>query len=436
MILLDTALERRANEGRPISVVISGAGWMGRRITTQVATMVGMEVVGVVNRTVKNAERNVLDAGYERAEQVHDADAAARCIAGGSVAITSDPSVLCSVDRVEVVVEATGDIAFGASVALAAIANGKHLVLDNAELDATVGPILKKRADEQGVIVSGIDGDEPAVAMNLLRLVRTLGLTPVLVGNIKGFLNSHRNPTTQADFAEQHGQDAAKVASFADGTKMAAECTTLANASGFAVARTGMHGYELDDVAQVVDMFDADELLERPLVDYVLGAKPGSGAFVVGHEPDAERRAAMAYLKMGPGPLHLFTRPFHLPHLETPLTVGRAALFHDAAVTPKAGPVCEMVAMAKKDLEPGDELDGIGGYTNYAVIQNAPDVAAGRLLPMGLTPGAQVIRAVRGDEPLTFDDVEIPDGLVAQLRREQAEAFGLGGLAPATAMMR
>lgn len=428
MILVDTALERRAAEGRPISVVISGAGWMGRRITKQVATMVGMEVVGVVNRTPEHAERNLADAGYDRFERVADADAAARCLAQGVVAVSSDPAVLCALDGVEVVVEATGDIEFGASVALAALSASKHVVLDNAELDATVGPILRKRADDAGVVVSGIDGDEPAVAMNLLRLVRTLGLTPVLVGNIKGFLNAYRNPETQAGFAEQHGQDAAKVASFADGTKMAAECTTLANASGFGVAKVGMNGFELDDVSQVVDMFDPGDLLDRPLVDYVLGAKPGSGAFVVGHEADAERRAAMAYLKMGPGPLHLFTRPFHLPHLETPITVARAALFGDAAVTPKAGPVCEMVAIAKKDLDPGEELDGVGGFTNYAVIQDAAEVAEDRLLPMGLTPGARMRRAVPKDGVLTFDDVDIADGLVTQLRREQGATFGLGGL--------
>jgi predicted homoserine dehydrogenase-like protein len=428
MILIDTALERRAHEGRPIPVVISGAGWMGRRITAQVATMVGMEVVGVINRTPASAEKNLLDAGYDQIEHVTDPDAAARCITGGGVAVSTDPNVLCSLDHVEVVVEATGDIGFGASVALAAIGNRKHLVLDNAELDATVGPILKKRAEAHGVVVSGIDGDEPAVAMNLLRLVRTLGLTPVLVGNIKGFLDPHRNPATQAGFAKQHGQDAAKVASFADGTKMSAECTTLANATGFGVATTGMYGLELDEVTQVLDRFDPAELLDRPLVDYVLGAKPGSGAFVVGYEADAERRAAMAYLKMGPGPLHLFTRPFHLPHLETPITVARAALFHDAAVTPKAGPVCEMVAMAKQDLEPGDELDGIGGFTNYAVIENADEADLQRLLPMGLTPGARMRTAVRRDHALTFDDVEVPDGIVPSLREEQGAAFGIGGM--------
>jgi predicted homoserine dehydrogenase-like protein len=318
-------------------------------------------------------------------------------------------------------------IELGAKIALGAISAGKHVVLDNAELDATVGPILKVKADEAGVVITGIDGDEPAVAMNMIRLVRTMGLTPVLTGNIKGFMNRYRNPETQQGFAQQHGQDAAKVASFADGTKLAAEITMLSNASGFRVSQRGMEGPELSDVKEVLDHWtDAEALLARPTVDFILGAAPGSGVFVVAYEDDRERRAAMNYLKMGPGPLHLFTRPFHLPHLEGPLSAARAVLFGDAAVTPSGAPITDVAAVAKRDLVVGETLDGIGGFCCYGVVDDASTVVANGELPMGLTPGAVVKRPVSIDTPLTYDDVELPEGsLAVELRQEQTKHFGL-----------
>lgn len=424
MILVDTALKQRASEGRPLHVVVTGAGWMGRHITRQVSLIDGMEMVGVVNRTVSRAAQNLTDAGSTRIEEVNDRDQARRAIGAGVTVVTGDPGVLCSADGVDVVIETTGDIEFGAKVALASIEAGKHIVLDNAELDATVGPILKVRADRAGVVITGIDGDEPGVAMNLLRFVTAIGLRPVLVGNIKGFLNHHRNPDTQADFAGRHGQNAVMISSFADGTKLAAECTVLANATGFRVAKPGMHGFELKEVGEVISQFDPGYLLEHPTVDFVLGAKPGSGVFVVGHDADPERRAAMEYLKMGSGPLHLFTRPFHLPHLEAPLSAARAVLFRDTVVAPMGAPVCEMIAFAKRDLERGDVLDGLGGFTNYAIIHNADQAATQNLLPMGLTLGGTMKRSVTADTPLTFDDVDLVGGAVFELRREQDLYFG------------
>jgi predicted homoserine dehydrogenase-like protein len=425
LVPLDDELNRRAREGRPIRVVVSGAGFMGRHITRQVAAIEGMQMAGVVNRTPEKAAQNLADAGYARVEQVDTVAGASRVVAGGAAFVTSDPG-LCAPEGVDVVIETTGDVEFGARVAVAAIAARTHVVLDNAELDATVGPLLKARADAAGVVFTDIDGDEPGVAMNLIRFVRLIGLRPVFAGNIKGFLDPYRNPATQAGFAQAHGQDPAKVASFADGTKLAAECTVLANATGFGVARRGMLGHRMEDVAGVLDLFSPEELLARPLVDFVLGARPGSGVFVVGHDPHPERRAAMAYLKMGEGPLHLFTRPFHLPHLEAPLSAARAVLFGDPTVAPIGAPVCEVIAVAKKDLEAGETLDGVGGFTWYGLIDNAAIVAAERLLPMGLAEGAVLKRAIAKDAPIGLTDVDLPSGrLIDSLRAEQAARFPL-----------
>jgi predicted homoserine dehydrogenase-like protein len=420
---LDLALAARYRDQRPVRVAVTGAGFLGSRIAAQVAVVQGMELAGIANRTVAKAQQAAAGAGYSEVVMAGSGEEADDALTRGRVVVCGDPGPLLAAEQVDVVIEATGELEYGAAVASAAIEHGKHVVV-GAELDATVGPLLRWRAEQAGVVITGMDGDEPAVAMNLIRFVRMIGLQPVMAGNIKGFLNHHRNPETQQGFAEQWGQNPHKVASFADGTKLAAECTVLANASGFGVVQRGMAGLEMSDISEITSHLDPEELLQAPRIDYALGAAPGSGAFVIGYEADEGRRATMNYLKMGPGPLHLFTRPFHLPHLETPLSAARAALFGDAAVCAAGAAVCEAVAVAKRDLRAGEQLDGIGGFTWYAVVDNAAAARADNLLPLGLAIGATVAEDVDADTVLRFEDVVLPTGsLVGRLWNEQQAHF-------------
>jgi predicted homoserine dehydrogenase-like protein len=386
----------------------------------------GMRVVAIANRTVENAERAFADAGVETSEQVRDQEALDGLLARGGRAITSDPLLLCRAAGIEAIIECTGEVEHGARVATEAIANRKHVLLVNAELDATVGPILKVLADRAGVVVTNADGDEPSVAMNMFRFVRSIGYRPVLAGNVKGFLDHHRNPDTQKGFADAHGQRPFMVTSFADGTKLSLEATTLANATGFKVRQPGMEGRKLAHVRDLLDVYDPKELLDQGLVEYVLGAEPGSGAFVIGYNDDPMLMPYMSYFKMGDGPLYMFYRPFHLTHLEAPLSVARAVLFGDAAIAPLGAPVCEVATIAKLDLEAGEELDGIGGYTCYGMIQNVEDARRDDVLPIGLAAGARLTRSVGKDQPIAGTDVTLPQGrLIDQLRAQQAAHFGL-----------
>jgi predicted homoserine dehydrogenase-like protein len=134
----------------------------------------------------------------------------------------------------------------------------------------------------------------------------------------------------------------------------------------------------------------------------------------------------MSYFKMGDGPLYMFYRPFHLTHLEAPLSVARAVLFSDASIAPAGPPVCEVATMAKRDLEAGEELDGIGGYTCYGLIDNVENTRRDDALPIGLAGGARLTRPVAQDQPIREADVVLPAGrLVDKLRAEQAAHFGL-----------
>ena len=237
---------------------------------------------------------------------------------------------------------------------LEAIEHAKHVVLVNAELDATLGPVLKARASAAGVVITNTDGDEPGVTMNLFRYVSTIGLRPGAGRKHQGIHRSSTGtPETQRAFAESVGQGPKMITSFADGTKLSMETTLVANATGFGVAQRGMRGHRCDHVKDVLSFYETEELLDGGYVDYVLGAQPGTGAFVVGHSEHPVHREYLGHFKMGDGPFYVFYTPWHLPQAEACLTAARAAIFHDASVTPLAGPPVRVVTIAKRDLRAG-----------------------------------------------------------------------------------
>lgn len=425
MIIVDKALERRAAENNPVKVALVGAGYSGRRIAYQILTAFpGMRLVAIANRTLDSARAAYAAAGVEELSTVGSSSELDECIRRRRFAVTEDPAAVCGAEGVEVLIECTGTIEHGARVVLSAIEHGKHVVLMNVELDATLGPVLKAKADRQGVVYSNSDGDEPGVAMNMLRFVRSIGLKPVVAGNLKGLYDPYRTPETQRGFAERHNQKPTTMTHFADGTKLSMELNVLANAAGFKVARRGMHGPSLAHVNEAADYFRG-RLESGGIVDFLVGAAPANGAFVLGYTEDPMRKEYLKYLKMGDGPLYVFYTPFHLPQLEIPLTAARAVLFDDATVTPQGAPLCDSIAVAKRDLAAGETLDGIGGFTAYALLENYATSRAQRLLPMGVAEGCRLRRAIPRDSAITYDDVELPPGrLCDALRIEQERQFG------------
>jgi predicted homoserine dehydrogenase-like protein len=421
-MFVDTALREREAKGNPVRVGIVGAGATGRAIALQLGTPApGIRLVGIANRTIAHGERALREAGITewcRAEFAREADAA---IARGLPVLTDDPAVLTACDGVDLLVEVTGTVGAAARVVLQAFDRGKDVVLVNAELDSLLGPILKAKADQAGVVLTHTDGDEPGVAMTLLRYLRSCGLRPVAAGNIKGMVDYYRNPETQRVFAQKNDQDARKVTSFADATKLSMETTVLANATGFHVGRRGMHGPKCEYVREMAHLLPADEMLETGLVDYALGAAPHTGAFVIVYEDSPLKQAQLAYYKIGNGPFYVFYTPYHLPHIQIASTIGRAAIHRDATVAPLGGPVCEVVAVAKRDLKAGETLDGVGGFCAYGLIDNTAAARAASALPIGLSEGCVLSRDVPKDQVLSFNDVVDAgrDPLVLQLWQQQ-----------------
>jgi predicted homoserine dehydrogenase-like protein len=388
-----------------------------------------MRLVAIANRTREHGERAFREAGISEWSSVNSADQAEAAIARGSPVLTDDPSVLTHCEAIDVLVEATGTIEVAARVVLDAFRHRKHVVLVNAELDSLLGPILKVKADEAGVVVTHTDGEEPGVAMSLVRYLRALGLRPVAAGNIKGMVDYYRTPDTQRGFAEKQQLDVRKVTSFADATKLSMENTILANATGFRVGRRGMYGPSCTHVREIANLLSAHEMLETGLVDYAVGAAPHTGAFAVVYEDSPLKKLQLAYYKLGDGPFYVFYTPYHLPHIQIAAAIGRAAIHHDPTVTPIAGPVCEVVTVAKRDLKAGQLLDGIGGFCSYGLIDNAANARAMAALPMGLSEGCRLLRDVSKDDVISVRDVESRAGGEAEaLWAEQRARWPLAEL--------
>src|SRR5262245_17689720 len=376
-------LRRLEDEERPIRVGVVGGGATARAIALQLGTPVpGMRLVGIANRTPSHAERALSEAGLNEWQAVDRSNDAARWIEQGRPVLTDDYRVLVECDAVDIVIEVTGTVDFAASVALDAFAQKKPVVLVNAELDSLIGPILKSRAEDAGVVLTHTDGDEPGVAMTLFRYCESVGLRPVAAGNIKGMVDYYRTPDTQKAFALQHDQDVKKVTSFADATKLSMETTVLANATGFGVAKRGMTGPRCEYVRDLSKLLPPEVMLDGGIVDYSVGALPHTGAFVVVHEENPFKRTQLAYYKLGDGPFYVFFTPYHLPHIQLPSTIARAVIHADPTVAPAAGPSCEVLAIAKTDLKAGTRLDGVGGFCTYGLIDNHATARAQNALPI------------------------------------------------------
>ncbi len=427
MLIVDTALKAREQEGKPIRVGMVGAGFMAQGLTNQITHSVpGMRMAAIYNRRPERALGVYRYAGRNEIATVGTQAKFDASVRGGVATVAEDPFLICRSPEIDVVVDTTGSVEFGARVALEAFTHQKAVVLMNAELDATIGPILQVYAKRHGGALSACDGDEPGVQMNLVRWVKGLGLIPRVIGNVKGLQDPYRNPTTQKGWAERWGQNAAMVTSFADGSKISFEQSIVANATGFKVLKRGMsRGVKYDgSIMDIAKLYDLEQVRALGgIVDYTVGPG-GVKVFVLAEHPDPKQRHYLNLYKMGEGPLYPFWTPYHLVHFETPFSIARVVLFGDNLAPPLGGPVVEVCAVAKRDLQAGERLDEYGMYMTYGEAVNVEEMSARQYLPEGLVEGCRLKRPIAKDEVLTYADVELPEGRIAdRLRAEQYRHF-------------
>jgi predicted homoserine dehydrogenase-like protein len=427
MIIIDELLKAREAQGNPIRVGMLGAGFMGQGLTNQITNSVpGMRMVAVYNRKPQRALDVFSYSGRTNPTLATTQTQLDEAILAGRPAATEDAMLLARSEQIDVLVDVTGSVEFGARVILEAFKYKKDVVLMNAEIDATIGPILQTYAAKEGVVLSACEGDEPGIQVNLYRWVKGLGLTPRVIGNVKGLQDPYRTPATQKGFAEKWGQNPAMVTSFADGSKINFEEAIVANATGFVVQSHGMsRGIEYrDDVMKIGKLYDIDELRALGgIVDYTVGT-PLTKVYCLAEHPDPKQQHYLNLYKMGDGPLYSFFMPYHLVHFEVPNAIARAVLLRDSVAKPLAGPVVEVCAVAKCDLNAGEILDDYGMYMTYGEAVNAEEMCAKRYLPEGLVEGCKLNRAIKKDSVISYDDIELPPGRLGdRLRGEQYRHF-------------
>ncbi len=387
-------------EGQPIRVGLIGAGAMGAGIAWQVTKTPGMRVAFIADLDPEAAKRAAEATGDEE------------------IFVTDDPLALLEDDEpldLDVMVEATNTIGAAARFCLATIERSRHVVLMNAEVDLALGPLLQREAAKHGVVVTSDAGDQHGVLKTMIDEIELWGFEIVQAGNIKGFLNRYATADSLKEEAAKRNLSPIQCCAYTDGSKLNIEMACVANSTGLTPLVPGMEGPLADDVREVLDLFDYSKYDGQGRVDYILGAEPGGGVYVVGRCDEPIQQGYMEYYKMGSGPYFLFYRPYHLCHVETPRAIAEAVIRKHPILTPSAGRLTDVYAYAKRDVCAGESIDhGIGGDFFYGLIEECAAADADGRVPIALleSEGEEgmplIARGVPKDGPLRYKDVNMP----------------------------
>jgi len=383
-----------------IKVGIIGVGSMGKGLAYQIERTPGLECVALADININNCLECA--AWLDKESQiVNDRQAINTQVRNGRFAVTKNGTLISGCGPIDVVIEASSAIVPGLGYCEEALQNGKHLVMMNAEVDLTFGPHLLNVARKNGVTYTSCDGDQHGVIKRLIDEIELWGFELVMAGNIKGFLDRYSNPQKIIPEADKRKLDYKMATAYTDGTKLAIEMALVSNALGLRPNKCEMTGPPAKHVSEVLSLFNLEEIREStPVVDYILGAEPGGGVFVVGFCDNPYQMDMMQYYKMGCGPYYVFYRPYHLCHVESMRCVFDA-VEGKSLLQPDCGMMTNVYACAKHDLPMGTRLDGVGGHTCYGVIQQKRD----RLLPICLCENLTLKYPVSKDARITLDDV-------------------------------
>jgi predicted homoserine dehydrogenase-like protein len=422
-------LKELENRGEFVSIGLVGAGQMGTDIVSQVSQMDGVRVPVVADVDIDRAKKAYQLSGVDNSDIYHSSTKAEieEHIQKGESVVTEDGFLLPELEGLDVIIDATGVPKVGAKLGLDTINNQKHIVMMNVEADVVVGPILKKMADNAGVVYTGAAGDEPGAIMEIYNFAKSLGYKVVAAGKGKNNpLDRKANPERVAERAKKKGTAPHMMACFMDGTKSMLEMAAVSNATGLVPDVPGMHGptTTIDELPKVYSLEEQGGILKNEgVVDFALG-DVAPGVFVIVTTDNERIKFSMNYSKMGEGPNYLLYRPYHLASLETPLSAVRAELYNEATIAPIGDIVTEVTTIAKKDLKAGEVIDGIGGFAVYGSVDKAEDARAKNLLPLGISDGAKLKQDVKQGEKLTLDMVELDkDSVIYELWKLQKRVF-------------
>ena len=442
---LSSLLLSRAAKGRPVRVGLIGAGKFGSMVLSQAQKIEGLHMVAVADLAVSRARASMKRVGW--AEDRYGARNAGEAVKAGTTFVTDDVNALLSCPEVECVIEATGNPIAGARHALACIEHGKHGIMGNVEADVMGGPILAQKARAKGLIYSMAYGDQPALICELVDWVRSCGFELTAAGKGMNFEPRYRysTPDTVWGFFGWSEEEVAKgdfnpkmYNSFTDGTKAAIEMAAVANGTGLDCPDDGLAfpPAGLHDLARVFrPAADGGRMARSGLVEIAASQEPDGrevanniryGVFVTFKAHNEYTKGCFKQYGLLTDPSGWYAsmwRPFHIIGLETSVSVLSAVLRGEATGSSKEFRG-DAVATAKRDMQPGEILDGEGGYAVWANAIPASRSLRLQALPMGLAQDVKLKRPVKKDQIVSYDDVELADDRdVVDLRREMEDGF-------------
>lgn len=442
---LHRLLKQRQADHKPLRVALIGAGKFGSMFLSQARRTPGIQLVAVADLRPDRARAALTRVGWPadalRAESPHDA---AR---SGRVYFSDDAAAVIASPEVEIVIDATGQAAAGIAHVQSCCQHGKHIIMVNVEADALAGPLLARRAREAGIVYSLAYGDQPALICEMVDWARASGFEVIAAGKGTKYLPEFHTSTPDTVWPYYGFTDEMVAAgdfnaqmfnSFLDGTKSAIEMAAVANATGLLPAPSGLHfpPCGVDDLARVLRPREEGGMLHhRGQVEVISSLERDGrpvfrdlrwGVYVtLAADSDYVRRCFKEYgLITDPsGNYAAMYKPYHLIGLELGISVASVGLRHEPTGS-ASGWHGDVVATAKRDLAPGDELDGEGGYTVYGKLMPARDSVADGYLPLGLAHKVKLKNPVWQSQPIRWHDVDFDERAPAvQFRREMEQTF-------------
>ena len=442
---LYSKLQQRHAEGRPVRIGLIGAGKFGSMYLAQIPRTPGVHLVGVADLSPEAASRNLARVGWDpRRIQAASLDAAVKA---GTTHVGDDWQALVSHPAIDVIVECTGHPIAAVDHCLEAFAHGKHVVNVTVEADAFCGPLLARKAAQAGVVYSMAFGDQPALICDLVDWARTCGFPVVAAGRGHKWLPHFCESTPDTvwghygltpEQADRGGLNPKMFNSFLDGSKPSIECTAVSNATGLAVPSNGLRypPASVEDIPFVTRPTSEGGVLEHKGMVEVISSLETDGRVIpydirmgvwvtVEAESDYIKHCFEEYNAHTDPSGRYFTlyKRWHLIGLEVGVSVASVALRGEPTGVPTAWNA-DVVANAKRDLKPGDMLDGEGGFTVWGKLQPAKSSMAMGGLPLGLAHNVRVMRPVSKGQCLCWADVAVDTGTHAwRMRKEMEQAF-------------
>jgi len=393
----------------PTKIGIVGIGSIGRGMVLQSSLTPGIECSAIADINLSRAIEVAKQFNYNY-KVVNNLSEMNEAIRKGQLAVCEDGNLIASSEQINVFIESTSSIIGGGLFGDKALDHNQHLIMMNYEADLMYGSYLMTKARRNNLVYTVCDGDQPAVIKRIIEEVEFMGFKTVMAGNMKGFLNRYVTPLSIKEEAEKRDLDPKMCASYSDGSKLCIEMAVMANGIGGYTVIPGMLGPKMSNIHEIFDHYDFHKIWngEDPMVDYVLGAKPSGGVFVIGYTDHPYQKSTLSWLPpdMGPGPFYLFYRPYHLCHFEFAATVAEIVLNNRAVLKPDYGFKTNVYAYAKKDLKKGEMLDGLGGYGCYGLIENCSENKLKAGLPICLAENVSLKRDIPRDGKIFLEDIE------------------------------